>query len=269
MVSQSHKLVIAHVQTRMKRSGGAEENTWAACRHHAEQGHEVHLLAGPDSDLTAYRQLGTDVQIHLIPSLVQQLSPRQDYSAYRELKAFFQTLRPDVVHTHTSKAGIVGRIAAWQARVPAIVHGVHILPFSNVSLSKKLVFFGAEHLTAPFTDHFIHVGQGTHDTYRKALLGPSALHSVVRSGMRVEEYAAAEWPEDWRELLGVQAREEKPTTILMMAALEGRKRHAEFLRGFADKIRPDDHVRLIIAGEGPEYHRLQHLITDLGLDQEV
>ena len=269
-MAQGHRpLVIVHVQTRMKRSGGAEENTWAACKHQADSGNIVHLLAGSHSDLAAYRKQGTNVQLHLVPSLIHAISMKRDYAAYRELRQLFTDLRADVVHTHTSKAGILGRLAARRAGVPIIMHGVHILPFSHTGLAQKLTFLAVEHVTAPITDHFLHVGEGTRHAYKLARLGSRAMHSVVRSGMEIDGFRAASWPDDWRQILGVGEADEKPITILMMAALEARKRHADFLRGFAEVTRKGEKIRLLLAGEGAEAERLSSMVESMDLRDRV
>lgn len=262
-------LVIAHVQTRMNRSGGAEENTWASCVHQAQSGHIVHLFCGRSSDVDEYAKRGTSVHVHLVDEMVRDVSAQYDIAAYRRLSALFGEIRADVVHTHTSKAGIVGRLAASNAKVPAIVHGVHILPFSNVGLAEKAVYLAAEHIAAPMTDHFIHVSHGTRDAYAIARLGGNRLHSVVRSGMDIDRYQNAAWPEDWRTLVGIGPDAIKPRTILMMAVLEARKRQAEFITGFAAVTKRGDDVRLLIAGDGPEHDRLAVLIETLGVSDRV
>ena len=64
-----------------------------------------------------------------MPELVRPIRPWTDLRAYRKLRAAFRRLKPDVVHTHSSKAGILGRAAAWHERVPAVVHTIHGMPF--------------------------------------------------------------------------------------------------------------------------------------------
>ncbi|WP_169833114.1 glycosyltransferase [Sphingomonas panacis] len=262
-------LVIAHVQTRMNRSGGAEENTWASCVHQAQSGHVVHLFCGRSSDVEEYAGRGTPVRVHLVDEMVREVSAQSDIAAYRRLSVLFGEIQADVVHTHTSKAGIVGRLAASNARVPAIVHGVHILPFSNVGLAEKAVYLAAEHIAAPMTDHFIHVSHGTRDAYALARLGGNRLHSVVRSGMDIDRYQNAAWPEDWRGLIGVGPDAAKPRTILMMAVLEVRKRQAEFITGFAKVTQRGEDIRLLIAGDGPERDRLAALVAALDVGDRV
>jgi len=262
-------LVIAHVQTRMNRSGGAEENTWASCVHQAESGHIVHLFCGRSSDVEVYAARGTPVRVHLVGELVREVAARDDVAAYRKLSMLFSEVRADIVHTHTSKAGIVGRLAASNAKVPAIIHGVHILPFSNVGIAEKLVYLTAEHIVAPMTDHFIHVSHGTRKAYGLARLGGNRLHSVVRSGMDIEKFQTAMWPEDWRTLLGIGRDADKPRTILMMAVLEARKRQTEFITGFAQATRPGENIRLLLAGDGPDHDKLTALIQSLGVADRV
>lgn len=273
MVEMSHReflrpLVIAHVQTRML-TGGAEENTWASCVHQAKRGHVVHLVCGRDSNIDHYRSRHPSVRIHHVPELVREVSWRDDLAAYKRLSTLFEHLDVDVVHTHTSKAGIVGRLAARNAGVPAVVHGVHMLPFSNVGLVEKCVYLLAEHAVAPLTDHFVHVSHGTRRAYGLAQIGRTRPHSVVRSGMDIERFREPGLPEDWRAILALPPSAPKPRTILMLAALERRKRHAEFITGFMRDLRKGEDTRLLLAGDGPELARIRQLVDNMGIADHV
>jgi glycosyltransferase involved in cell wall biosynthesis len=261
-------LVIVHVQTRML-TGGAEENTWGSCLHQLRSGHVVHLICGRDSDVDFYRAKNTAVQVHLLPELVRHVSIKDDMAAYKKLTKMFVELGADIVHTHTSKAGILGRLAARRAGVPAIVHGVHILPFSNVGVAEKVTYLLAEHAVAPITDHFIHVSHGTHQAYRDARVGMRRPHSVVRSGMEIDRFPGASWPDDWREIAGVPEGGEKPKVILMLAALEARKRHDEFIRAFVEMVKPGENIRLLLAGNGPEAANVAALVESLNVADRV
>lgn len=261
-------IVIAHVQTRML-TGGAEENTWASCEHQAAQGHVVHLICGRDSRVDHFREANPKVHVHLVPEMVREIDLRADMRGYRQLVTLLREIRPDLVHTHTSKAGILGRLAARAAGVPAVLHGVHMLPFSNVGLVEKGVYLLAEHAVAPITDRFVHVSHGTLLAYRSARVGPARRHGVVRSGMDVARFRGALPPEDRDGLLGVAPGEVRPRAILMLAALEARKRHAEFIDGFMDELAGRDDVRLLLAGDGPEAEALRQRIAERGIGRHV
>lgn len=263
------RLTIVHVQTRMNRSGGCEENTWASCVHQAESGHDVHLVCGASSDVDAYVGRHDHIAVHQVPEMVWNISPRWDVAGCLALKNLLVTLNADVVHTHSSKAGILGRIAGKMAGVPMIVHGVHILPFSNVGPLEKLTYLAVEHLAGLITDHFIHVSEGTRNAYYGAKVGGRKPHSVVRSGMEIDKFKSSAWPLDWKEITGVSSEADKPVTILMMAVMEARKRHAEFVREFASLTQPGDPVCLLLAGEGPERDNLTNLVKALGAEDRI
>jgi glycosyltransferase involved in cell wall biosynthesis len=269
MQLNDRKLVIAHVQTRMNRGGGAEENTWASCLHQARSGHEVHLYAGHESDFQPYLAQESGVHIHRVPSLQRAIAPRRDHRAYRELRDMFRAHQPDLVHTHTSKAGILGRVAARAAGVPAIIHGVHIITFSGMRGARRRFYTGIEHAAATITDHFIHVSNGTRNAFQQAGIGSRIPHDVVRSGMAIERFSVAGRPEDWRSLLEIGETDAKPVTLLMLAVLELRKGHAGFLQGFSRTTKKGEPIRLLLAGEGPETAAIAALIRELDIGDRV
>ena len=125
---------IAHLITRMV-VGGAQENTLYNCRDLIERhGDDVLLIAGPaigpEGDLLKQQQgRGGEVPLAIVPSLRRAIHPWQDWQSYFEIKRVLRQFRPDVVHTHSAKAGVLGRLAAWSLGVPAVVHTVHGAPF--------------------------------------------------------------------------------------------------------------------------------------------
>ena len=127
MSSEPRKLKICHVITRMI-VGGAQENTLLTCLGHLRKGHEVVLVTGPspgrEGRLLAHVDF-PEFEIVEMPELVRELNPVRDLEAYGRLKRFFREQNFDVVHTHSSKAGVVGRFAARAAGIPVVVHTVH------------------------------------------------------------------------------------------------------------------------------------------------
>ncbi len=134
---------------------------------------------------------GRDVQLIEIRDLVHEVNPRKDIRATRALRALFLKRRPNLVHTHQSKAGIVGRCAARLANVPVIVHGVHILPFTGTGLAKKVMYLTAERSVARFTDAFINVSEGTRQTCIEHAVGRPEQHFVAHSGFDIDRFRNA------------------------------------------------------------------------------
>src|SRR3954465_12718165 len=123
---------VAHIITRMI-IGGAQENTLYNCEDLIRLfGDDVLLITGPalgpEGDLLGQGRGGA-VRIKVIPSLRRAIDPWRDSTSYFALKRAIREFKPDVVHTHSAKAGFLGRLAASALRVPAIVHTVHGAPF--------------------------------------------------------------------------------------------------------------------------------------------
>jgi glycosyltransferase involved in cell wall biosynthesis len=258
---------IAHVITRLMQAG-SEENTIATCRAQASAGHQVVLLHGNEWSARQIEKCGDGVEVREIRNLVHRLDPRKDLGAVLALRAFFLEWLPTVVHTHQSKAGVVGRIAAKLAKVPVIIHGVHIVPFINVSRAARTIYLAAERAVAGFTHAFINVSEGTRQCYLEHGVGRPETHFVAHSGFEVERFHGASVPDHWRALAGVPEGT-TPPIVLMLAALEERKRHVEFVSAFARVVAKVPNVRLLLCGVGPTRERIEATIARLGLSDNV
>lgn len=258
---------IVHVITRFV-NGGADENTLLTCNHQAQAGHRVWLFYGPDFTQRMVEMLDPRVEARCIGSLVREVGIAKDFGAAFAIARLLRTIRPDIVHTHTSKAGIVGRLASLAAPRAKVVHGVHILPFTGVSLPKKIFYLALEKLAALRTHAFIDVSEGMRDLCLENGLGREATHHVIRSGMDVERFRRAAPAPDLTERLAGDG-EAAPVAIVYVAVLERRKRHRELLTALAPVLvaRPDIH--LLLAGDGPERPALVALIEKAGLAGQI
>ena len=267
-------MVIVHVLTRLLRAG-AEENTLETARAQQADGHRVIIVHGRECDVHMGAVARSDFEVRQVDDLVHAIAPFSDLRAVRRLRAMLRELGPDVVHTHQSKAGVLGRIAARLARTPVIIHGVHILPWVQIRRSKRMIYLAAERFCALFTDVFIDVSPAVRAECLARGIGRPQQHVVAFSPMPVERFRNAAWPPDWRELLAADPAqaaamtpEARPPVILMLAAFEPRKRQLQYLQALAASACPPEAL-LMFAGVGPEMDRVREAAARLGWSSRV
>ncbi|WP_299154530.1 glycosyltransferase [uncultured Tateyamaria sp.] len=257
---------IAHVLTRLLRAG-SEENTLATCRWQVAAGHRVSLIHGNMCDPFWHDHLPRGVTRIAVPEMVHPIRPVQDARAVTRLRALYRDLRPDVIHTHQSKAGVLGRLAADAVPDAVVAHGIHIIPFEGVGDPKRALYVAAERMVARRTDVFIAVSEAVGCAYVEA--GITGQVHCVRSGMDLARFRDAPLPADWPAVLGVAPGAARPPVALMMAAFEPRKRHVPFLRAFARAVDVLPDMKLLLAGRGPEEARVRAEVAALGLGDRV
>ena len=186
---------VTHVITRLI-VGGAQENTVATVLGLRRiPGLTVRLVSGPTHgpEGSLAEEPGLDPQIlSLVPELVRPVHPWKDLQALRRLTRLFQQTRPDIVHTHSGKAGILGRWAARRAGVPVIIHAIHGPSFGNFqSPLANFLFSTAEKRAARVTDHFTVVADAMKDQYLAAGIGRPEQYTKIYSGFPLEPFLAA------------------------------------------------------------------------------
>ncbi|HEY4344557.1 MAG TPA: glycosyltransferase [Parvibaculum sp.] len=257
---------IVHIITRFV-NGGADENTLLTCNAQAAAGHEVVLIYGADHTARMVDGLDPRVTKLVMPSLVRTVAPVRDIVALVQTIIQLRRLRPDVIHTHTSKAGIIGRLAALAAPEAVVVHGVHILPFSAQRPVLRFVYLALEKLTGLVTDAYIDVSEGMKTECLAHGLGTDDRHRVIASGMDVAKFRDA-LPANDVASIGAGAFT-APIRIGYVAVLERRKRHRELFEAVTPLLRRHPHVHLVLAGEGPERAALEALAEDKGVANRI
>lgn len=256
---------IVHVITRLLRAG-AEENTLATCKYQLDNGHDVYVLHGEEFDQSLIDEQPPGLKIVAVPEMIHPVSPVDDFKAVLALKKHYQAINPDVIHTHHSKAGVLGRLAA-SMKNSTVVHTVHIAPFVNVSVVPRTIYIVAEKIAARKCDAIISVSSGMREAYRTHSIGTSAQHFVVHSGMQLEKFVQSEDVSANRnELL---AKTNSKFIVLMLAAFEPRKRQENFLQKAAPMLKRNPHIGIVFCGEGARRTAAEELATELGLGSQI
>jgi glycosyltransferase involved in cell wall biosynthesis len=176
---------IVHLITRLD-PGGSAENTNLTCRHLQEAGWDVVLATGPGKG--ALENTGEEARLRtvLIPALRRDPAPLHDLTALLQIVRLLRRERPDIVHTHSAKGGILGRWAGRLARVPHVVHTPHgHVIYGYARGAKNWLYLTAERLTAPLTDRLVALSDGERRESIEHGIGRSSQWIVIPSGIEM------------------------------------------------------------------------------------
>ena len=259
---------IAHVITRLI-LGGAQENTVLTCEDLVREYHDDVLLVtgpalGPEGTLMDRARAG-GVPMEVVPQLRRPIHPWRDLVSYLRIKRILGDFQPDVVHTHSAKAGILGRMAARRLRVPAIVHGVHGAPFHPYQGRAARAFFRAcERWAAPKCHAFISVADAMTDLMVDARVAPREKFTTIYSGMEVEPFLrSGEHRDRVRRQLGYEPRHVVVGKIARLFHLKG---HEYVIRAARQVVDAQPNVRFLLIGDGILAPRVRRQIAEAGLD---
>ena len=251
---------IVHIITRLI-LGGAQENTLITCRELAEKGHEVTLITGPaiGPEGNLYEKTrNAGFKTVIIDELVREISPFKDIIAYLKIKNALKKARPDIVHSHSAKAGILGRYAADamlgkfnDKNLPAIVHSIHGLafhPYQSTLLNKLYIVI--ERCAAKRTDAFISVADKmTHEALQNGIGCPEQFitaYSAIDQQDYDREYCQQEIA-DFRRKYGISEQATVLITIARLAPLKGHEFIVESAKKLAAKY---ENCVWLIVGDG-------------------
>jgi glycosyltransferase involved in cell wall biosynthesis len=258
---------IVHVITRLI-LGGAQENTLLTVEglhHHYRD--DVTLVTGPaegpEGDLFA-RAADRGLKVEVLPELVRPIRPRADLRAYHRLRQVFRERKPDVVHTHSSKAGILGRAAAWAEHVPAIVHTIHGMPFGPFEgpLRNRL-YVALERWAARRCHAIVSVCDAMTAQALAAGVGRPEQFLTVYSGMDVDAFLTPRRPRDEvRRELGLADDDVAFATVARLFELKG---HDDILAIAPQVLAANPKVRFVWIGDGILRDRLVADLERLGI----
>lgn len=259
------KIRVAHVITRLCK-GGAQENTFHTVRLHDRARFEPHLIAGyargSEGSIEAAVE-AAGISIHREPGLTRNPAPLRDMLTLRRLTRRFREARYDIVHTHTSKAGWLGRIAAHRAGVPIIVHTPHGNIFDGYFPAPVTrVFVWMERHAARRTGRIIELTPRGIEEHLAEGIGQREQYRVIFSGIDTQPFAdAIARRRKTRDALGVP---EERTLIGYVGRLEPVKGPRHFIDAAREVARLSPDARFVVIGDGSQRDALKQQASTLG-----
>lgn len=248
--------------------GGAQQVVLFLCRELPRPRFEVTLIAGCGGLLDEEAKRLDGVEVIFLPTLVREISPLRDLRALIGLRRLFRAGGFDLVHTHSSKAGVLGRIAARLAGVRAIVHTYYGFGFtdSQPTLVNRLLV-AAERVAASCADFLVPVSQANRRRALAERIGRPEQHRVIVNGIPLDEFCDVHVDaESVKRELGIPP--EAPT-VGTISCLKPQKAPFDFVR-VAHRVIihcPDAHF--VLVGDGELRREMEWLIDDLGIRSNI
>jgi glycosyltransferase involved in cell wall biosynthesis len=270
---------VVHIITRLE-LGGAQQNTLTTCRALARAGYRVALVFGPGGELDRDLHTLDGVELRPIRTLVRSIHPARDARAVPAVRSVLAELLAEhdrregsrhrfIVHTHSSKAGIVGRTAAASLGLTNIIHSIHGFPF-HVGQPAPIfeAYVAAERAMARVTRAFIAVSRANvAEAQARRIIGPNHRVEVIRSGMSLDAFRReAHRRTENRSRMGIEADRPVFAAIANLKPQKDPLTAVETMRYVVDGI---SDARLLYVGDGPLRPRVEARIRELDLEATV
>jgi len=270
---------IAFIVTRADSIGGAQIHVRDMTYRLLADSHRVSVLTGSEGPLTDILH-DAGVEVRILSHLVRPMNPFKDLLAILETRRALQDLKPDLLSTHTAKAGFVGRVAAWTLGIPSIftVHGWQFA--EGISPFQRLVVEGLERFTAKICRKIISVSEYDRELALRRKVVPPEKMITIHNGMPDVPKELVRWlshneddsslPLHKRESASLDAptmRPLSPVRLIMVARLQPQKDHPTLFRALAELT--DRNWTLELVGDGPDREALQSLARELEVADRV
>jgi glycosyltransferase involved in cell wall biosynthesis len=270
-------ITVAHVITKLE-MGGAQENTLYTAEHLDRSRFRVLLIYGPGGYYDELAREMAELERHEIPELVREVRPKLDARCGIRLRALFKKAQEEhrerggdprafIVHTHSSKAGVLGRFAARAAGVPKIVHTIHGFGFHEGQPElQRSAFIAAELAASHVTDAFISVSKASlAEGQARGIVRSEHKVALIRSGFALDEHRmAATLREKARQKLGLSEDDE---VIVAIANLKPQKDPLTLVAAFAELAAKRPRALMLYAGDGSLRDKVEHAIAEAGIGE--
>jgi len=262
------KVKILHAITRLDR-GGSSANTLLSAMGLAEKGYDVDLLFGrtenADTSLLE-RAKASGVRFIKEGTLIRHIHPVWDTISFFKIARLMRQNRYDIVHAHSSKAGLICRVAAKCAGIKRIVYTPHGHVFYGYfgKISTRLIIF-VEAMAVHITDRIIGLTPAECDEWRKFGIGRKEMYVPIPSGIEFDELKReADEGTDWRVELGIPRNAALIGSIGRFIEIKG---YRYFIEAAIEQMRKRNDVHFLLAGDGPLREEYRGMISAEGLER--
>lgn len=265
-MTAARRLKVCRIITRLI-VGGAQETAVNLSRLLDPQRFETMLVSGPprgpEGSLVEEAR-GSGVRVIIVPSLVRRLDPALYWRAYRELRRIIREEKPDIVHTHSTEAGILGRWAAHREGVPVIIHTVHGWGFhDHMNPALRSLNIAVERRTARFTGGLVVVSERDREKGLAAGIGRPEQYRLIRSAIDLQPFrGVGEDSKTARRRLDIPDGRKVVGSVGRLSPQKDPLAFVRIARKVVDR-RSDTHF--VFLGDGPMRNEVEGLVVDLQL----
>lgn len=263
---EDKKIKVLHIHTRAI-IGGSGTNTLLSMAGLPKDRFEAVLACGSEGALPEEaRKKG--LRVIIIPHLKNEINPSNDFLALREIISLLKSEDFAIVHTHNSKAGILGRLAARWCRVPVIVHTMHscVFRYPNLNFFQRSFFYIIEKWTAGFTDKIIAISPTLETIFIESGIAPPEKIATIYSGIGLESFRVATDLVQKKRSLGIAEGELVVGTVSRLAEGKG---HKYIIQAIPLIVAQVPHVKFVFVGDGPARFELEDLADQLRVRDKI
>lgn len=261
---------VVHIITKLE-LGGAQQNTLFTIAHLNRERFRPYLITNNEGILVSEAMALNGVKTFLLPELIREINPLMDIMALLKIRGILRSLKKSdsaaIVHTHSSKAGILGRWGAWLAGADVIIHTIHGFGFHDHQSSPiRTSIILLEKLTAMITDKFIAVSKANIQKGVEKGIFPVQKAILIRSGIELGEFEGVKVNKgDKKKELGVE-----PTVplVTMIGCLKPQKAPLDYVE-VAHLVLQEKDAYFILVGDGILRETVQKRMADLGLGERL
>jgi glycosyltransferase involved in cell wall biosynthesis len=257
---------VFHVITKLD-LGGAQKVMLLTLERLPRESYDLTLITSPEGLLVDWAKRIPGLKCIWIPSIVRDMRPLKDLQVLLALWLLFRRERPEIVHTHTAKAGIVARWAAKLAGVPYIFHTSHGFGFNDSQRGfERSLYIGLERLTARITTKLFMVSYSNAATAEKVGMAKPGGWILTRDAISVEEFMK---PTPIRQKLRRWRVPEDKVVVGMVACFKAQKAPEDFIEVAARVLKKNQDVHFVMAGDGDLRPSVEERIRRYGVGDKV
>ena len=252
--------------------GGATENTIYTVDGLIRKGYDVDIITGPNisSEGSMYNICERlNISVFTFNSLKRDISPFSDILVIFQLYRFIKKNNYDIVHTHSSKAGVVGRIAAWLAKTPIIIHHNHAKPYHRFqNWFIQTLYKRIEKFASLFCDKIVSVTHTIVDEMVKDKIAPREKFTVIRSGFDIENFKNFNSSNNYnlKDKFGLTDGDIVIGKIARLSVIKG---HIYLLQAFEKVCKQIPNIKLLFVGDGENKNELIKFIDKKVLNDKI
>lgn len=261
-----NKIKVLHLHT-LPIISGSGLNTFLSMEGLDKEKYEVELACAPAGELIHLVE-ASGLTVRIIRYLRREINLLQDMLSFVSLIRLLTREKYDIVHTHNSKAGVIGRLAAWCTGTPVIIHTLHscVFKYSNLNRFQKMFYLYIEKICAAITDKLITISEPLKEEFLNAGIGRPEKYITIYSGIDLEKFRKRYDLKQKKNELHIEDGTLVVGTVSRIAAGKG---HKELLHAAQKIITRFKNVVFLIIGDGPLFNEIKYLAKKLEIEKNV